>query len=168
MPLERSLIDQRLSKMVEEIEDYAIVLLDREGNVENWNKGAEKMKGYTAEEIIGRHFSTFYPPEDKAAGLPAQLLEKAAQEGKARHEGWRLRKDGTRFWANVLITAIHNDDRQVLGFTKVVRDLTAIKMGEEALKRTEERYHKMISEVEDYAIILLDAEGNIENWNKGA
>ncbi len=168
MPLERSLIDQRLSKMVEEIEDYAIVLLDREGNVENWNKGAEKMKGYTAEEIIGRHFSTFYPPEDKAAGLPAQLLEKAAQEGKARHEGWRLRKDGTRFWANVLITAIHNDDRQVLGFTKVVRDLTAIKMGEEALKRTEERYHKMISEVQDYAIILLNAVGNIEKWNKGA
>ncbi|EDM37142.1 PAS [Pedobacter sp. BAL39] len=158
---------QRLLKMVEEIEDYAIVLLDENGNIENWNKGAQKIKGYTAAEIIGKNFSIFYTEADLIDNLPTKLINEAARNEKVTNEGWRIRKDGTRFWGSVLITAIHNEG-QVIGFTKIIRDMTAIKETEDALRKSEDRYHKMISEVVDYAIVLLDAEGNIENWNKGA
>jgi PAS domain S-box-containing protein len=174
--------EERYHKMISEVEDYAIILLDKEGNIQNWNKGAQKIKGYKAEEIIGRSFTVFYPPEDVASNLPFSLLEKARKEGKASHEGWRVKKNGTKFWGSVAITALHGDNQNVIGFSKVTRDLTERKIAEEKqehytielqnkneqLRRSEERYHKMISEVEDYAIILLDPEGNIQNWNKGA
>jgi PAS domain S-box-containing protein len=159
---------QRIINMFNEIEDYAIVLLDEQGNVESWNKGAEKIKGYRAEEILGRNFEIFYTPEDKASGLPNRLISEAARKEKVSQEGWRVRKDGTLFWGSVLITAIHDESGRVIGFTKIIRDLTAAKLSKDSLKESEDRYSKMISEISDYAIILLDNDGNIENWNKGA
>src|SRR5579872_6605420 len=99
--------EQLYHQMIGEVEDYAILLLDREGVIRNWNKGAEKIKGYTEEEAVGMHFRMFYRPEDREAGLPDRLIEQAGREGKAVHEGWRLRKDGTAFWGSVVITAMH-------------------------------------------------------------
>lgn len=114
----------RFNRMVEEIEDYAILLLDEHGNIENWNKGAQKIKGYNTAEIIGKNFSVFYTDKDNKEKRPQHLLEEAAENGVARDEGWRVKKDGTRFWARVVITAIHSEDGDIIGFTKVTRDLT--------------------------------------------
>jgi PAS domain S-box-containing protein len=155
-------------KMIEEIEDYAIILMDEEGIIRNWNKGAQKIKLYTEKEILGKHFSIFYLPEDLATNLPQKLMHEAKTTGRAAQEGWRKRKDGTRFWGSITITAIHDDDGKVIGYSKVTRDLTEKKMAENKLRMSEERYHQMIAEVQDYAIILLSPEGIIENWNIGA
>lgn len=155
-------------KMVEEIQDYAIILLDKNGIIRNWNKGAEKIKRYKDTEIIGKHFSIFYLPEDLAIQLPRQLLMQAEETGRATHEGWRKRSDGSRFWGSITITAVHDDDGAVIGFCKVTRDLTDKKMAEDQLRMSEERYHQMVAEVQDYAIILLNKQGFIENWNAGA
>lgn len=122
----------RFNNMLEEIEDYAIILLDKEGNIENWNKGAEKIKGYTAIEIIGKNFAIFYTDEDLKNKRPQTLINQAIKDGFAKNEGWRVRKDGSKFWSSVLITAIHDDNREVIGFTKVTRDLTEKKMAEDA------------------------------------
>jgi PAS domain S-box-containing protein len=124
----------RFHKMVEEIEDYAIILLNEEGNVENWNKGAEKIKGYKAIEIIGKNFGIFYTDEDLRNNRPQNLIKQALENGFAKDEGWRVKKDGTKFWGSVLITAIHDDKKEVIGFTKVTRDLTERKEAEEARK----------------------------------
>jgi PAS domain S-box-containing protein len=155
-------------KMVEEIADYEIIMLDDKGIIKNWNRGAELIKGYAPEDIIGRHFSIFYLPEDLASNLPERLIAQARESGHVTQEGWRKRKDGSRFWGSITITAIHNDEGDVIGFSKVTRDLTAKKVAEEKLKMSEERYHKMVAEVQDYAIILLDENGIIQNWNAGA
>ncbi|MGZ5191165.1 MAG: sensor histidine kinase, partial [Flavisolibacter sp.] len=155
-------------KMVEEIEDYAIILLDNNGIIQNWNKGAEKIKGYSESEIVGKHFSIFYLAEDLAVNLPNKLMRLAGQTGRAAQEGWRKRKDGTKFWGSITITALHDESQRVIGYTKVTRDLTEKKLAEDKLKMSEERYHQMIAEVQDYAIILLSPEGIIENWNIGA
>jgi PAS domain S-box-containing protein len=155
-------------RMIEEIQDYAIILLDKEGIIRNWNKGAEKIKQYTEKEIIGKHFSIFYFPEDVENNLPGKLIHEAAVTGRAMHEGWRKRKDGSKFWGSITITAIHDEDNTVIGFSKVTRDLTDKKQSEDKLKMSEERYHQMIAEVQDYAIILLDENGFIQNWNVGA
>ena len=155
-------------RMISEIQDYAIILMDNEGIIRNWNKGAEKIKGYTESEIIGKHFSVFYLPEDLAVNLPQNLMNEARINGRATHEGWRKRKDNSRFWGSITITALHDDENRVVGFSKVTRDLTTKKINEDNLKLSEERYHRMIAEVEDYAIILLSKEGIIENWNAGA
>lgn len=174
--------EDRYHKMVSEVIDYAIVLLDKDGKVLDWNKGAEKLKGYTAKEIIGKSFRLFYPKEEKDAKLPERLLAEARENGSVIHEGWRIRKDGKRFWGNVVITALHDAEGGIIGYSKVIRDLTEKKIAEdkvsnvmeelrqanEQLKQSEERYHKMIEEVQDYAIILLNKNGNIENWNAGA
>jgi PAS domain S-box-containing protein len=160
--------EERYHKMIDEVVDYAIILLDRDGNILNWNKGAEKIKGYTQEEIAGKNFRIFYTDEDRKAGRPDKLMKLAIETGKAADEGWRVRKDGTKFWGSIVITALHDADGNVTGFSKVTRDLTERKMAEEELKRSEERYHRMVNEVEDYAIILLDPEGTVLNWNKGA
>jgi PAS domain S-box-containing protein len=169
-------------QIISEVEDYAIILIDRDGIIVTWNKGAEKIKGYTAQEIIGKHYSIFYPLEDRLAKLPEILLHDAITKGKATHEGLRVRKDGTKFWGSIVITAIHNDSGEITGFLKVTRDLTERKAAEETkiqaiedlkrknedLEKSEARYHSMIAEVEDYAIILLNEEGIILDWNKGA
>ncbi|WP_316762255.1 GAF domain-containing protein [Pedobacter aquatilis] len=113
----------RFNRMVQEIEDYAILLLDENGRIENWNLGAELVKGYREEEIIGKNFSVFYSCSDIADGKPQRLIAQAKQFGKAKDEGWRVRKNGSQFWASVLITAIHDKDGKVIGFTKVTKDL---------------------------------------------
>jgi PAS domain S-box-containing protein len=160
--------EERYHKMVEEVEDYAIILLDKDGTILNWNKGAEKIKGYKQEEIVGKNFRLFYTDEDRATHKADRLIHTALTKGKALDEGWRVRKDGTRFWGSIVITALHDDKGEVSGFVKVTRELTEKKQAEEELKKSEERYHRMIDQVEDYAIILLDKDGMVLNWNKGA
>ncbi|GEO08253.1 sensor histidine kinase [Segetibacter aerophilus] len=155
-------------RMIEEIQDYAIIVLDKNGFIQNWNKGAEKIKQYSEQEIIGKHFSIFYLPEDFKDNLPQRLLKRAEDTGVASQEGWRKRKDGSRFWGSITITAIHDENKNVIGFCKVTRDLTDRKEAEDNLRISEERYHQMIAEVQDYAIILLSVDGVIENWNAGA
>lgn len=123
--------EDRYYKMIDEVEDYAILLLSTEGIIENWNNGAEKIKGYKSEEIIGKNFRIFYPPEDRENNLPEKLIAEATQKGKASHEGWRVRKDQTRFWGSIVITALHNKQGGVIGFSKVTRDLTAVKLAED-------------------------------------
>ena len=119
----KELLESLHRKMIEEVQDYAIVLLDIDGTILSWNKGVEKIKGYKAEEIIGQNFNIFYMPLDRQEGLPQKLLAHAAEEGRARHIGKRVRKDGTTLWANVLITALHDEDGNVVGFTKLTREL---------------------------------------------
>jgi PAS domain S-box-containing protein len=125
--------DQQYHLMIGEVEDYAILMLDRNGIIRNWNKGAEKIKGYTEKEIVGTHFRIFYTPQDREAGLPEQLIDKAVREGKAIHEGWRVRKNGTTFWGSIVITALHDPQGNVIGFSKVTRDLTERKQAEDKL-----------------------------------
>ena len=126
--------EEQYHKMVEEVEDYAILLLDKDGTIMNWNKGAEKIKGYKEEEIVGRNFQEFYLPLDREKGLPLQLLQLARDTGKALHEGWRKRKDGSAFWGSIVLTAIHNNEGNIIGFTKVTRDLTERKLTEDRMK----------------------------------
>lgn len=159
---------QRLLKMFDEIEDYAIILLDENGIIQNWNRGAQQFIGYEAEEIIGHGIDFFYTEEDRQNGLPEKLIRYAHMHEKVTEAGWRLHKDGSRFWGSVLITAIHGDEGEVIGFTKIIRDLTEVKRSKDSVRRLEDRFTKMISEISDYAIILLDINENIQNWNKGA
>ena len=174
--------EERYHKMIAEVEDYAIILLDADGIIQNWNRGAEKIKQYKESEAVGKHFSIFYLPDDIQDNLPERLLRIARENGRASQEGWRKRKDGTRFWGSITITSLHDDDGAVIGYSKVTRDLTERKIAEDQemeatdklkalnveLTLSEERYHRMIAEIQDYAIILLDPEGNIVNWNAGA
>lgn len=145
--------EERLSRMVEEIEDYAIFTLDTDGIIQSWNKGAEKIKGYTEAEVTGHHFRIFYQPEDVATKLPEQLLEEASRVGKVVREGWRRRKDGQLFWSSVVITALHNDAGAVIGFTKVTRDLTERKKNEEALLQSARLLAAQNRELEQFAYI---------------
>jgi len=138
-------------KMVEEVEDYAILMLDKNGIIVNWNKGAEKIKGYKDEEIIGRHFSIFYTQEDQDTKLPETLVEKANLEGKAVHEGWRIRKNGTAFWGSIVITAIHDDENNVIGFTKVTRDLTERKAAEDRMLQYSRQLEAQNKELQQFA-----------------
>ena len=154
--------------LVQSVRDYAIFALDTQGNILSWNEGAQHIKGYAPQEIIGRHFSTFYPPEDIAAGKPPWELEVATREGRIEDEGWRVRKDGTRFWANVVITALRNEAGELVGFAKVTRDLTERRRSLDALRESEERFRLMVQSVKDYAIFMLDPKGHIASWNEGA
>ncbi|MGF6789873.1 hybrid sensor histidine kinase/response regulator [Paraburkholderia sp. 35.1] len=154
--------------LVQAISDYAIFLLDAKGNIVSWNAGAQKLKGYTESEIVGQHFSRFYTEEAVARGWPTYELEQAALTGRFEDEGWRVRKDGTTFWANVVITAIRNEKGAVTGFAKITRDLTAQREYLEALRQSEERFRLLVDSVKDYAIFMLDPQGFVVSWNSGA
>lgn len=143
----------RLSKMIEEIEDYAILLLDENGNIENWNKGAEKIKGYKAHEIVGQNFRVFYMDEDRKNRKPESLIETAKTEGKAISEGWRVRKDGSRFWGSIVITAIHDTQGDIVGFTKVTRDLTDKMLAAEAIQQHLNELQLKNKELEQFVYI---------------
>src|SRR5579863_2142395 len=160
--------EERFRLLVESVEDYAIFMLDPDGIVLTWNRGAERFKGYRAVEIIGQHFSRFYPPEALERGFPAHELEVARANGTFEDEGWRVRKDGSLFWANVVITAVRNARGELLGFAKVTRDLTQQRAHEEELRRSEERFRLLIEGVSEYAIFMLDANGRVATWNVGA
>ena len=157
----------RFNKMVEEIDDYAILLLDDKGKIENWNKGAEKIKGYHSNEIIGKSFSIFYTEEDKKANRPGKIITEAQESGVARDEGWRLRKDGTKFWGSIVITAIHDDNGKVIGFTKVTRDLTAIKEAEDGQRISSELYEQIVERTYKFTRVggwELDLVSNSLSW----
>ena len=154
--------------LVSTVRDYAILMLDPSGTVATWNAGAERLKGYTAHEIIGRSFEQFYTPDDRARGRPAHLLQIARDEGRVEDEGWRVRKDGTRFWADVIITALHDDSGTLVGYAKVTRDLTDRRAAELALAESEQRFRLLVSNVKDYAIFMLDPNGIVSTWNNGA
>src|SRR5688572_23290170 len=154
--------------MVQQLRDYAIFLLDPEGRIMSWNAGAQLLKGYDAEEIIGKHFSVFYPQEAKDREWPRRELELAMLEGRFEDEGWRLRKDGSRFWANVIITCLRDDKGNLLGFSKITRDLTVRRQQEEKLRLSEERFRLLVESVADYAIYMLDRDGLVVSWNTGA
>ncbi|WP_445661322.1 PAS domain S-box protein [Azohydromonas aeria] len=159
--------ERNLRLLVETVQDYAIFSLDCHGVITSWNRGAQRIKGYTAQEAIGKHFSVFYEPPDVARGWPQEELAHAAEQGRFEDEGWRLRKDGTRFWANVVITAIKDEHGQLLGFSKVTRDLTERRRHEEQLREREESLRLLVEGVRDHAMFLLDAQGRIKAWNEG-
>lgn len=160
--------DGRYRLLVDAITDYAIYMLDAKGIVSSWNPGAARFKGYAADEIIGRHFSEFYTEEERNAGIPELALKIAASEGRFEREGWRLRKDGTRFWAHVVIDPIRSPSGETIGYAKVTRDLTERKAAEEALRRSQEQFRLLVQGVTDYAIFMLDPEGYVASWNAGA
>lgn len=130
--------EERYHRMIGEVQDYAIILLDQRGQIERWNKGAELIKGYLEEEVLGKSFRIFYTTDDQKSGLPDKLLAEARRAGKVSHEGWRVRKDGTRFWGSVVITALHNSHNEIIGFSKVTRNLTERKELEDSLKKKSE------------------------------
>jgi PAS domain S-box-containing protein len=170
-------VDQ-LRLLVDAVSDYAIFLLDTTGHVRSWNEGARRLKGFEAHEIIGQHFSRFYTQADRDRGHPAHELEIAAQEGRYEEEGWRVRKDGSRLWASVLITALRDGTGTLVGYGKVTRDLTARRLSEEQLRVSAaslstandqlQQFRLLIAGVRDYAIFMLDAGGHIASWNAGA
>ncbi|HYE55482.1 MAG TPA: PAS domain S-box protein [Chitinophagaceae bacterium] len=147
--------------LVDAIKDYAIYMLDTTGHVATWNKGAERLKGYTEEEILGQPFSIFFTRDDRQKGKPEKELETALLKGRYEEEGWRVRKDGTRFWANIIITPVFSDDNEHVGYAKITRDLTE-------KRRSEELYLLLVSQVKEYAIFMMDTTGQILTWNDGA
>ena len=159
---------QELALFVKNVSDYAMFVLSPTGDVRTWNFGAERIMGYQAEEAIGRNFSMFYGPEDLHNRKPQMELREATENGRVEEEGWRIRKDGTRFWANTIITALRDDSGKIFGFAKITRDMTRHRENEESLRRSEEMFRLLIDSVQDYAIFMLDPNGNISSWNHGA
>ena len=164
-----SLTDERRYRLlIEAVTDYAIYLLDPSGIVTSWNPGAQRIKGYTPDEIVGQSFSRFYTEEDQKGGLPGRAIETAKREGKFEAEGWRVRKDGSRFWAYVVIDPIRDPAGNTIGYAKITRDLTERKAAEQVLRRSEEQFRLLVQGVSDYAIYLLDLNGSVTSWNLGA
>lgn len=164
----RPLSDADYRLMVDAVSDYAIFFLDVNGNVRSWNAGARRLKGYEADEVIGKHFSIFYPQELIDRRWPEHELEQAQREGRFEDEGWRLRKDGTRFWANIIITRLLGPEGELRGYAKITRDLTGRREQEVLLRQSEERFRLLVEGVQDYAIFMLDPSGHIISWNGGA
>jgi len=167
-PFEVPVADQRFQLLINAVTDYAIYMLAPDGQIVTWNPGARRFKGYEAHEIIGRHFSTFFTEEDRQAGLPAHILRTAAEEGRFEAEGWRVRKDGTRFWAQVVVDPIRDESGALIGYAKITRDVTERREAERALYESEQRFRLLVQGVTDYAIYMLDPDGRISNWNAGA
>ena len=159
--------EERQRLIIEGVQDYAIFMLDTGGHVKSWNEGARRIKGYSAEEIVGRHFSVFYPEEQRRSGWPAKELAEAARLGRFEDEGWRVTKDGSTFWANVIITALRDENGVLRGFSKITRDLTERRAHEERLRESEERFRLLLEGIEDYAIFMLDPAGRLTSWNRG-
>jgi PAS domain S-box-containing protein len=159
---------ERLATLLENLPDYAIFLVDPDGVVIEWTEGAERVKGYTPEEIVGQHFSLFYTPEDQAARVPDRILAEAARTGRSESEGWRVRKSGACFWGNEIATAVRDEAGNLVGFTKISRDLTERRQAEAALAQSEERYRRIVEQATDYAIFSIDAERRVETWPAGA
>jgi PAS domain S-box-containing protein len=157
-------VDDRFRLLVDSVHDYAIFMLATEGRIRSWNSGAERLKGYTEEEVLGEHVSVFHPPEEVAAGTPRRLLDGAAADGRAETEGWRLRKDGSAFWANVVITPIRDGAGELAGFAKVTRDLTERKLAERRLAASE-RLLRSSLDSPGTAIAILDENGTILTTN---
>ncbi|HJT23872.1 MAG TPA: PAS domain S-box protein, partial [bacterium] len=155
------------AQAIASINDYAILMLDTEGKILTWNAGAERIKGYKASEIIGKPISVFYTPEDNARNHSKELLKAALKEGSVEDEGWRVRKDGSRFQADVIITALKNERGELRGFIKVTRDVTKIKKAQEKIRESEERFRSIIESAPS-AIIVADGEGRIQTWNQQA
>src|SRR5438067_4748645 len=160
--------ERRFRLLVQAVKDCAIYMLDPSGIIVNWNSGAERLKGYLAAEIVGQHFSKFYTREDRMAGLPARVLETTLREGHYEAEGWRLRKDGGRFWAAVEVDAIRDENNQLIGFAKVTRDITERQVAQQTLRETARQFRTLIGGVTDYALFMLDPNGLVVNWNTGA
>ena len=159
---------ERYRLLVDSITDYAIYMLDPTGVVSSWNRGAQRFKGYTADEIVGRHFGVFYTPADRAEGVPARVLREAAELGRFECEGWRVRKDGTHFWAHVVIDPVLAPSGELLGFAKITRDLTERRAALQALRESEEQFRLLVQGVTDYAIFMLTPDGHVRSWNAGA
>ena len=159
---------EEFALLVDAVQDYGMFLLSPEGNIRSWNPGAARMMGYGETEVIGRHFSLFYGPEDLEGRKPQRELETATNEGRVEDEGWRVRKDGSRFWANTVITVMRFDDGRIRGFAKITRDMTVQRMADEELRQSTEIFQLLVSSVRDYAIFMLDPNGNIATWNNGA
>ena len=158
----------RFRMLIDAITDYAIYMLDPDGTIVSWNPGARRFKGYEESEIIGENFSRFYSPDDRQAGLPQHALEVAAREGRFESEGWRIRKDGTKFWALAIIDPIRDDAGRLVGFAKVTRDLTERRKTEATLRESQEQFRLLVQGVTDYAIFMLSREGRVSSWNPGA
>jgi len=160
--------ERRFRLLVEGVTDYAIYMLDPSGTVTSWNAGAERLKGYKAEEIVGQHFSRFCTKEDRQAGLPAQMLETAKREGSYQGEGWRIRKDGSRFWASIVVDAIRDAQGRLIGFGKVSRDISERRAAQEVLRSSERQFRLLVDGIRDYAIYMLDPSGVVSSWNVAA
>jgi PAS domain S-box-containing protein len=160
--------ERRFQLLIASVTDYAIYMLDPEGYVSSWNPGAQRFKGYLADEIIGKHFSLFYTDEERAGGVPALALRTASEEGKFEAEGWRVRKDGTQFWASVVIDPVRDEEGNFIGFAKITRDMSTQRAARQALRDSEERFRLLVQGVTDYAIYMLSPMGVITNWNSGA
>lgn len=160
--------DGRYRMLVEAVVDYAIYMLDPDGVITSWNPGAQRFKGFAAAEVVGTHFSRFYTEGDRESGLPERALQIAAAAGTFENEGWRVRKNGTSFWAHVFIDPIRDPSGTLIGFAKITRDLTERRAAAEALKQSEERFSLLVRSVTDYAIYLLDPDGRVSSWNTGA
>ncbi len=159
---------EEFALLVDAVQDYAIFILSPNGEICTWNRGATRLMGYEEREALGRHFSIFYGPEDLAAEKPRHELETALREGRVEDEGWRRRKDGTRFWANTIITVLRDERGELHGFAKVTRDMTERRMAEEELRHTAEVFQLLVASVRDYAIFMLDPSGYVTTWNLGA
>ena len=154
--------------MAESVQDYAIFMLDPGGHIISWNPGAARAKQYAAHEIIGKHFSIFYTQADIERKWPQLELQRATMDGRFEDEGWRVRKDGSRFWAHVVITALRDESGKLLAFSKITRDISERKRQEEELRRSEERFRLLVEGVQDYAIYMLTPDGTVTSWNGGA
>jgi PAS domain S-box-containing protein len=158
----------RLQLLIDAVVDYAIYMIDLDGRVATWNSGARRLKGYTAEEIIGQPFARFFTPEDRERELPQQALRIAAEVGRFESEGWRVRRDGSRFWALAVIDAVRDENGELIGFAKVTRDMTERRLEQSRLLESERRFRHLVQAVVDYAIFQLDIDGVVATWNAGA